>query len=181
MTTRPAVPTRHIRLPRTEVWLCLLFLFHVAHAEPTRINGRVVSIADGDTLTILAAGNVQHKIRLSGIDAPERRQPFGEHSRQHLAHLAHGKDATAQCNKIDRYRRRVCKVMVQPPDCPTCDKTLDAGLAQVGVGAAWWYRKYSKEQSPEDRARRSVAEEDARTQKLELWREKDRVSPLAVA
>ena len=47
MTTRPAVPIRHIRLPRAEVWLCLPFVFQVAHAEPTRINGRVVAVADG--------------------------------------------------------------------------------------------------------------------------------------
>jgi len=68
MTTSPAIPIRHIRSPRAEVGLCLLIMFQVAHAEPTRINGRVVSVADGDTLTILdPANNVQHKIRLSGI------------------------------------------------------------------------------------------------------------------
>ena len=87
MMTRPAVPKRHVRLPRAEALLCLLFLFQIAHAEPTRINGRVVSIADCDTLTILAAGNFQHKIRLAGIDAPEKHQPFGQRSRQHLGHL----------------------------------------------------------------------------------------------
>jgi len=87
--------------------LCL-FLFQVAHAEPSRINDRVVSKADGDTLTILVpASNVQHKIRLAGIDAPKNRQPFGERSHQHLAHLAQGRDATLQCHKIDSYRRRV--------------------------------------------------------------------------
>src|ERR1035437_10967195 len=124
MATGPAVPDRHVRPPLAEVWLSLLFLFQVAHAEPRRINGRVVSVADGDTLTILAADNVQHKIRLAGIDAPEKKQPFRGRSRQHLGHLAHSRDVTALCNKIDRYRRRVCKVMVQPPDCSTCDKTL---------------------------------------------------------
>lgn len=39
--------------------------------------------------------------------------------------------------------------MVQPPDCPICDKTLDVGLTQVVVGGAWWYREYAREQSPE--------------------------------
>src|ERR1035437_7705073 len=90
VTTRPAVPERHARPPWAEMGLCLLFWFQVAHAEPTRINGRVVSVADGDTLTILAADNVQHKIRLAGVDAPEKRQPFGQCSRQHLEYLAAG-------------------------------------------------------------------------------------------
>ncbi len=178
MTTRPAVPDHHVRCPWAEVWLCLLFLFQVAHAEPTRINGRVVSVADGDTLTILdPANNVQHKIRLAGIDAPEKRQPFGQRSRQHLGHLAHRKDATALCSKIDRYRRRVCKVMVQPPDCPTCDKTLDIGLAQVAVGGAWWYREYAKEQSSGDRQQYESAEQEARGKRLGLWVEKKPVPP----
>jgi hypothetical protein len=41
----------------------------------------------------------------------------------------------------------VCKIMVQPPDCPTCDKPLDVGLAQITVGTAWWYREYAVRQS----------------------------------
>ncbi|MBZ5653622.1 MAG: thermonuclease family protein [Acidobacteriia bacterium] len=94
-----------------------------------------------------------------------------------MGHLAHGKDATALCNKIDRYRRGVCVVYVQPPDCPTCDQTVDVALAQVAVGAAWWYREYAKEPSADDRARYSVAEQDARAHKLGLWRDKDPVPP----
>ncbi len=141
------------------------------------LQGRVVGVAEGDTLTILIAGNIQHKIRLAGIDAPEKRQPFGERSRQHLALLAHGRDGTALCNKTDRYRRKVCKVTVQPPDCSTCDKTLDVGLAQVAIGAAWWYREYAKEQSPEDRSRYESAEQEAQNNRLGLWRDKDLVPP----
>lgn len=102
--------------------------------EATWIKGRIVSVADGDTLTTLAANNGLHKIRLAGIDAPEKAQPFGQRSRQHLSHLAHGKDAALECYKIDRYRRWVCKVMVQPPDCPKCDKTLPHDSTQSEAG-----------------------------------------------
>ena len=153
--------------------LALMFPLLPVVALAETLHGRVVGVADGDTLTILAAGNIQHKIRLAGIDAPEKRQPFGERSRQHLGHLAHGKDAAALCNKIDRYRRRVCKVLVQSPDCPTCEKTLDVGLAQVAVGAAWWYREYAKEQSPEDRARYESAEQEARTKRVGCQRRRE--------
>lgn len=49
-------------------------------------------------------------------------------------------------NKTDRFGREVCKVWVQPSDCPRCGKTLDVGLAQISVGLAWWFRRYADEQ-----------------------------------
>ena len=61
------------------------------------LEGRVVAVADGDTITLPDANRQQHKIRLAGIDAPERAQPFGLRSKQHLAELAFGKDAKADC------------------------------------------------------------------------------------
>ncbi len=56
------------------------------------LEGRVASIADGDTITLLDSNRQQHRIRLAGIDAPEKGQPFGQRSKQHLAELAFGKD-----------------------------------------------------------------------------------------
>jgi endonuclease YncB( thermonuclease family) len=85
---------------------------------------------------VLDAGQVQHKIRLGGIDAPERGQPFGTVSRQHMAQLAFDKQAKADCYKVDRYRRLVCTVYVDGKD---------VGLAQIDAGLAWWYRKYANE------------------------------------
>ena len=99
--------------------------------------GRVVGVHDGDTITILDASKKQHKIRLAGIDAPELKQAFGTRSRQKLSDMAYDKDARLECHKTDRYKREVCKVWVQPSDCPTCSKTLDAGLAQIIAGLAW--------------------------------------------
>jgi endonuclease YncB( thermonuclease family) len=57
------------------------------------LEGRVVSVADGDTVTLLDSNRQQHRIRLAGIDAPEKAQPFGQRSKQHLSNLAFGKDA----------------------------------------------------------------------------------------
>lgn len=72
--------------------------------------GRVVSVADGDTLTVLDASRRQHKIRLAGIDAPEKKQPFGNVSRQSLGQLTHGKQVLVEWHKRDRYGRLIGKV-----------------------------------------------------------------------
>jgi len=124
-----------------------------AAAESWVVSGRVVGVSGGDTITLLDSDKRQHKIRLAGIDAPEKGQAFGERSRQSLAQMAHGKDAKLECHKTDRFGREVCKVWAQPLGCPRCGKTLDVGLAQISVGLAWWFGRYANEQSPEDRGR----------------------------
>lgn len=101
-----------------------LALSFAAYADFT---GKVVAVADGDTITILDAGNKQHRIRINGIDAPEKAQPFGDRSRQNMGSMVTGREVTADCHKTDRYGRQVCKVWVQPADCSTCGKTLDVG------------------------------------------------------
>jgi len=77
-----------------------------------QIEGRIVGVHGGDSITLLDVNNRQHKIRLVGIDAPELGQPFGRASKQHLAELLARREAVAECSKIDRFRRRVCRVMV---------------------------------------------------------------------
>ncbi len=73
------------------------------------LEGRVVRVTDGDTLTLLDNSCQQYRIRLAGVDAPEKGQPYGQRSKQHLADLAFGKEARADCYKVDRYGRNVCK------------------------------------------------------------------------
>ena len=110
-------------------------------ASAALLEGRVVRIADGDTLTVLDGDRVQHRVRLAGIDAPEKVQPFGERSKQNLVRLVAGKPVEIRWHKKDRYGRVVGQVWVVAPDAPCqgagCPKTLDAGLAQVTVGLAW--------------------------------------------
>ena len=153
----------------------LLLCSTLAHAD--ELTGKVINVADGDTLTILTPDKQQHRIRIAGIDAPEKAQPFGDRSRQNLRAMAHGKDARADCPKTDRYGRKVCKVWVQPSDCPTCGLTLDVGYAQISAGLAWWYRAYAKEQSAEDRGRYESEENEARLRKRGLWVESPAVPP----
>jgi endonuclease YncB( thermonuclease family) len=130
--------------------------------------GEVVGLADGDTLTVLDQSKAQHRIRLAGIDAPEKRQPFGDRSRQHLASLTFRKQVVVDWHKADRYGRIVGKVTVGE---------VDVGLEQVRAGMAWHYKAYEREQSPEDRATYAAAEEHARAGHLGLWRETGPLPP----
>jgi endonuclease YncB( thermonuclease family) len=130
--------------------------------------GTVVGVADGDTLTLLDASKTQHRIRLDGIDAPERAQPYGQRARQSLAALAHGRAARADCPKIDRYGRAVCRVIVDG---------VDVGLEQIRRGYAWHYVKYAHEQRAADRERYARAESDARSASAGLWSFSDPIPP----
>lgn len=145
----------------------VVFLFCSApHAET--ITGRVVAIADGDTITVLDTSNQQHKIRLAGIDAPEKKQPFGERSKQHLSTLTFNKQVTVEWNKQDRYGRTVGKVMVNG---------VDANLEQIKAGMAWWYEKYRKEQALADQRLYREAEQMTREGRVGLWRDSQPVAP----
>ena len=147
----------------------LLFASMFVHAET--LTGTVVSVADGDTITVLDANHEQHKIRVAGIDAPEKAQPFGQRSKESMSAMVFGKEVDVQWHKHDRYQRIVGKVMVASPDCrrSPCAKTLDAGLAQLTLGLAWWYEKYAKEQSVEDARRYEFAEQEAKAKRAGLW------------
>ncbi len=91
--------------------VCLLLaLACTAHA--VTITGRVVGVADGHTITVLDADKVQHKIRLAGIDAPEKKQAFGNRSKESLSDLAFDKTVNVETSKRDRYGRQIGKVLV---------------------------------------------------------------------
>ena len=152
----------------------ILFFISIANAD---ITGIVVSVTDGDTIKVLDQNSVQHKVRLTGIDAPERGQPFGQASKKYLAALVSGKEVFVESNKNDRYGRVLGKVWVQPADCSSCGKTLDANHAQLLAGMAWWYRYYAKQQSPEDRGRYESAEDEAKVRRRGLWSDPDPMNP----
>jgi endonuclease YncB( thermonuclease family) len=154
--------------------LALLILPLVALAD---VSGRVVAVTDGDTIKVLDGSNTEHKVRLTGIDAPEKGQPYGTASRNHLAAMVAGKEVKVESSKSDRYGRVLGKVWVQPADCPTCGKTLNTNHAQILAGMAWWYRYYAKEQSPEDRGRYESAEDEAKARRWGLWADSNPVNP----
>ena len=166
-----------MRLSKHGCHCLIVALFTFSTQLSAEVTGKVVSVTDGDTIKVLDAANVQHKVRLTGIDAPERGQPFGTRSRDHLSSMVAGKDVRVESDKTDRYGRTLGKVWVKPADCSTCGKTLDANLAQVTAGMAWWYRYYKKEQSPEDRGRYESAEDEAKARKWGLWADPKPINP----
>ena len=155
----------------------VLLLLAIPSIAAQSIVGKVIKVADGDTVTILDDRRLQHRVRLAGIDAPEKGQPSGKASRTRLGELVAGKEVRVEFDKYDRYGRIVGEVWVTPPDCPTCGKTLDAGLAQITSGMAWWFRRYAHEQSEEDRGRCEFAEKEARAKRAGLWQDKGAVPP----
>jgi len=128
----------------------------------------VVGVSDGDTVTALTHDKTQMKVRLSGIDAPESRQPFGQRSKQNLSDLVYGKQVDLSCNKIDRYKRHICIIRVDG---------RDANLEQIKAGMAWHYKAYEREQGAAERVLYSVEEVKAKNASTGLWREPDPVPP----
>lgn len=153
-------------------FLTLLFLLSnlvvFGVSANTVLEGRVVAVADGDTLTVLDAQQKQHKIRLLGIDAPEKAQPFGQKSKESLSLLAFQKQVQVRSSKKDRYGRTVGQVFVG---------NTDVCLEQVKLGMAWHYKAYQREQLPEDRVLYARAELQAREQRVGLWADPSPVEP----
>jgi endonuclease YncB( thermonuclease family) len=149
----------------------LLAALVLAMAGPALAESRrclVVGVSDGDTITARCGepgSYEQIRVRLAGIDAPERRQAYGERARQHLAALVFQRWAALECGKVDRYGRSVCLVRVAPASRSDGAPALDVGLSMVSAGMAWWYRAYAREQAPEDRGRYEAAELAAQAQR----------------
>jgi endonuclease YncB( thermonuclease family) len=157
----------------------LIYWLLPSPAYAQQLHGLVVGIADGDTITVLEPNHHQHKIRLSGIDAPEKSQPFGQKSKASLSAMVFKREVEVIGNKTDRYGRTIAKVMAADPNCndPVCPKIHDVGLMQVMSGMAWWYRRYAKEQTPTDREDYEVAELNAKARQLGLWADRNPTPP----
>jgi micrococcal nuclease len=145
-------------------WIALPILFLtfavVTHAD--EIRGKVVKIADGDTITVLDADKVQHKIRLEGIDAPESKQAFGTKSKQKMSDFVGEKEVVVTWSKKDRYGRILGDVHLG---------NRHINLEMVQDGLAWHYKEYSKSRELAE------AEDLARTGKKGLWADKVPIPP----
>jgi endonuclease YncB( thermonuclease family) len=124
--------------------------------------GKVVSVADGDTITVLRE-HEQIKVRLNEIDAPEKAQPYGNRSKQSLSELCFDKTATLAEQGKDRYGRTLARVH--------CDG-INANAEQVRQGMAWVYRRYTSKDSP-----LYAVEDEAKAARRGLWADAEPVAP----
>lgn len=123
----------------------------------------VISIADGDSFTILAEAKQQKRIRLFGIDCPERGQPFGANAKQKLSELIFRKNVTIEIEDTDRYGRAVAVVYTEDGAC--------VNALMLASGFAWHYKEF------DSNIQWSMLEEKARDQKLGLWSDANALPP----
>lgn len=134
------------------------------------VTGRIVGVSDGDTLKVLTPDLVELKVRLAGIDTPEKTQAFGKVAKYELGQRAFGKQAEVRVLARDRYGRSVAMVAVEGQDL---------GLAMLQAGLAWFYRDYQKDLPPDVRQAYDAAEAKARAAGEGLWRDPNPTPPWA--
>lgn len=146
------------------VSLLATIAFSGCSRRPSRepFDARVVGVSDGDTITVLA-GTTQVKVRLNGIDCPEKGQPFGARAKQLTSELAFGKTVTVKPAGTDRYGRTLGEVLL--PDGRVLNQEL------VAAGMAWHYTRYAKDETLAQLERR------AREARLGLWSEPNPIPP----
>lgn len=145
-----------------------LTLIFASFASADVISGRVVGVADGDTITILDGTNTQHKIRLNGIDAPEKSQAFGNVSKRSLSEMVINQQVDVDWLKEDRYGRKVGKVLLN---------NEDVNLKQIKRGLAWYFKKYKSDVAQEDRITYVQAQQEAEENKTGLWVDPNPIPP----
>jgi micrococcal nuclease len=136
-------------------WVVVVVVSWVALAPAEEFTGKVVGVADGDTITVLR-DRTPIKVRLHGIDCPERGQDFGSQAKAFTAKLVFGQVVKVVPRNTDRYGRTVAEVLLGD------GRILNHELVKAGL--AWWYRKYA----PDDRALAQL-EAEARAANRGLW------------
>jgi micrococcal nuclease len=143
-------------------WVAVLFLLGTltaAYAE--EFSARVIVVIDGDTVLILR-GNKQIKVRLAGIDAPEKAQAFGENSKQSLTELVLNKQVRVDSQAMDSYGRMVAQIKVDE---------LNVNYEQVQRGMAWAYSRFNRSKALH------VLQAGAMETKRGLWAQTDPIPP----
>ena len=147
--------------------VCLILVLSSLVRADT-FEGKVIKITDGDTVHVLDENHHKEKIRLAGIDAPERKQAFGKKSKQLLASMIGNEFVKVEYSKRDRYGRIVGKIMYQGQDM---------NLEMIRAGLAWHYKKYKKEQTKLDRNLYAAADSFSKANGIGLFNDKKAISP----
>ena len=149
--------------------IALLFLLigltacrNAPNEDQGTVNGEVISIADGDTFTMLLDDATTLKVRLASIDCPERKQPYSNVARKFLADAIFGRSVNVVVDSMDKYGRALGWVYCD-------DKNINKELLRAGL--AWHFRRYSKDRELQ------ALEDQARARKVGLWQDKNPVPP----
>lgn len=145
------------------VALIFLFFLLAVEAKEDVFVGQVIAVSDGDTIKVLHNG-APEKIRLAGIDCPEKKQAFGNVAKKFASELCFGKQVTVLPVTHDRYSRTVARVVL--PDGRILNNEL------VKAGYAWWYYKYS----PSDQALARL-QAAAQKEQIGLWADPAPIAP----
>ena len=140
----------------------LLLLLATLTAQAATFTGKVVGVSDGDTITVLAAGNKQFKIRLLAIDTPEGGQAYGDKAKQALSKKVFGQFVQVHWEKQDQYKRVLGNI--------TIGKRW-INYEMVAEGWAWHYKQYDKDK------RFAEAETKAKAARRGLWADRNPVAP----
>ena len=139
-----------------------IFLLLTTILVAETITGKVISVTDGDTIKILDEKNKVYKIRLNDIDAPEKKQAFGNKSKENLSKYIAGQNVRVEYYKLDRYKRILGTVYF---------KDKDINKQQIIDGYAWVYKKYSKNNEYINQERIS------KNHKRGLWKDEKPIEP----
>ena len=107
--------------------LIFVIVFLLFPSVSSALSGKTINVADGDTITVLSSDNIQTKIRLYGIDCPEKAQAFGQKAKKFTAALVAGKTVEVHSYDIDKYGRTVGVVRVDGINVN--EEIIKAGLA----------------------------------------------------
>ena len=145
----------------------LLALLSGQAAAAWTLSGMVVAVGSGDTIKVMDERNVQHTVRLAGIDAPEKFQAYGQRSLDSLSEQV--------------FRRYVTVEMARKGSSPRVGKVLlqgqDVNLEQLQLGLAWYDPSHAQDLSPQEREAYAAAQADARVRRAGLWRDAKPIPP----
>ena len=142
---------------------CLVIIWFSSTVFGADYQAKVIHISDGDTITILTSQQEQVKIRLHGIDCPEKAQAYGNKAKQFTKGLVYGGIVTIQAYDRDKYGRTIGDVIL--------DDGRNLSQELVRAGYAWWYFKDS------DNEHLGTLEVKAKIAKIGLWGEKNPIPP----
>ncbi len=149
---------------------CAFFPLYTLFFQPavaSEFEAEVLEVVDGDTIKIRHQDQVL-RVRLQGIDAPERNQPFGSEATNYLATKVDGMRISILSSGHDKYGRLLGKIMLNGED-------INRHLLELGY--AWWYRYYRDQQSLTDQHAYELAEEKAKFFKRGLWSDPEPINP----